>query len=274
MSQFDREYNKMVEIIDREGIWSTGTVRTKYLDGIPAHYKSYIGYQFRIDNSTDELCLITTRFAPTKDPIRELYWIWILQSNDVKVLNQLKCKYWDEWKQENGTIGKAYGYQIGRPILGYSNQLNYVIGELKTNPASRRIITETWVPEDLQDMALTPCVHLTQWSVVGDKLYLEVRQRSCDVALGLVANVYQYSILHKLVALECGLKPAEIIWNIHNMHIYDRHMEQILIQIKRPIFDGAVAKIHRFTSIYTFTPDDVLVENYRHGEKIFYEIAV
>ncbi|MDR1834579.1 MAG: thymidylate synthase, partial [Fusobacteriaceae bacterium] len=156
----------------------------------------------------------------------------------------------------------------------YRNQLDYVLGELKHNPASRRIMTEIWVPEDLADMALTPCVHLTQWSAVDGKLYLEVRQRSCDVALGLVANVYQYSILHKLVALECGLKPAEIIWNIHNMHIYDRHMEKILEQVKRPAFEGATARIANFTSIYDFKPDDVIVENYRYGEKISYEIAI
>ena len=260
MAKFDEIYKDIVKTIDEKGIWSEGQVRTKYADGTPAHYKSYIGYQFRLDNSTDEAHLITTRFAPSKAPIRELYWIWIMQSNDVNELNKLKCKFWDEWKMAD---------QIAKETFGYKSQLDYVINELKKNPNSRRIMTEIWIPEELDKMALTPCVHLTQWSVIGDKLYLEVRQRSCDVALGLVANVFQYSILHKLVAMECGLKPAEIIWNIHNVHIYDRHMPNLLEQVKRPSLDGATVKIENFKSIY-----DVVIENYNYGEKISYEVAI
>lgn len=274
MSKFDRIYKDIVKIIYKYGIWSEGKVRTKYADGTPAHYKSYIGYQFRLDNSTDEACLITSRFAPSKDPIRELYWIWIMQSNSVDELNKLKCKFWNEWKMPDGTIGKAYGYQIAKKTFSYRNQLEYIVQELKNNPNSRRIISEIWVPEELSEMALTPCVHLTQWSVINEKLYLEVRQRSCDVALGLIANVFQYSILHKLVAMECNLEPAEIIWSIHNMHIYDRHMEKLLKQVEGETFEGATVKINNFTSIYNFKPDDIIVENYRHGEKISYEVAI
>lgn len=274
MSKFDKIYKDIVETIDKKGIWSEGQVRTKYADGTPAHYKSYIGYQFRLDNSTDEAQLITTRFAPSKSPIRELYWIWIMQSNNVDELNKLKCKFWDEWKGEDGTIGRAYGYQIAKKTFGHDSQLHYIINEIKNNPNSRRIMSEIWVPQDLDKMALTPCVHLTQWSVVGDKLYLEVRQRSCDVALGLVANVYQYSVLHKLVAMECGLKPADIIWNIHNMHIYDRHMDKILEQVKRPSYPTPKLTINNFTTIFDFKPDDAVISNYEYGDKISYEIAI
>lgn len=274
MSQFDKVYKDIVKTIENKGIWSKENVRTKYADGTPAQYKSYIGYQFRLDNSTDEAHLITTRFAPNKAPIREIYWIWILQSNNVEELNRLGCKFWDEWKMEDGTIGKAYGYQINKPIFQYKNQLEYVVSELKNNPNSRRIMTEIWVPEELDEMALTPCVHLTQWSVINGKLYLEVRQRSCDVALGLVANVFQYSILHKLVAMECNLEPADIIWNIHNVHIYDRHIKELLKQVEREEFEGATVKIENFKSIFEFKPDDVVVENYKCGEKINYEVAI
>lgn len=274
MSKFDKIYKDIVKTIDEKGTWSEGKVRTKYIDGTPAHYKSYIGYQFRLDNSGDDAALITTRFAPTKSPIRELYWIWIMQSNDVDELNKLKCKFWDEWKQDDGTIGKAYGYQIATKTFGHKSQLHYIINELKNNPNSRRIMSEIWVPSDLDQMALTPCVHLTQWSVIGNKLYLEVRQRSCDVALGLVANVFQYSILHKLVAMECGLEPAEIIWNIHNMHIYDRHMDKILEQVNRKEFSIPKVKINNFTNIFDFKPDDIEISNYEYGEKISYEIAI
>ena len=273
-SQFDIIYRDIVNTIVEKGIWSEGNVRTKYADGTPAHYKSYIGYQFRLNNSTDEAHLITSRFAPSKAPIREIYWIWLLQSNNVDVLNNLGCKFWDEWRKEDGTIGKAYGYQIAKETFGQKSQLDYVINELKNNPNSRRIMTEIWIPNELHEMALTPCVHLTQWSVINGKLYLEVRQRSCDVALGLVANVFQYSVLHKLVALECGLEPAEIIGNIHNVHIYDRHYDKLVKQVNSETFEAPTLKINNFTSIYNFKPDDIEILNYQYGEKVNYEVAI
>lgn len=274
MSRFDNIYKDIVNTINEKGTWSEGNVRTKYADGTPAHYKSYIGYQFRLDNSDDEAHLLTTRFSPSKAPIRELYWIWMLQSNKVQELRDLGCKFWDEWELPDGTIGKAYGDQIKTKTFNSESQLHYIIDEIKNNPNSRRIISEIWVPEHLDKMALTPCVHLTQWSVVGDKLYLEVRQRSCDVALGLVANIFQYSILHKLVAMECGLKPAEIIWSIHNVHIYDRHMDTLLEQISRKNHKPATVRINNFTSIYNFKPDDVEVIDYTYEAKLNYEIAI
>lgn len=273
-SKMDNVMEKLVDTINEDGIWSEGNVRTKYADGTPANYKSYIGYQFRINNSSDRAIIPTTRKCPLKDPIRELYWIWIMQSNSVDELKELGCKFWDEWKMEDGTIGPAYGSQIKTKTFGYESQLHYVVGELKKNPNSRRIMTEIWVPEDLDKMALTPCVHLTQWSVIGDKLYLEVRQRSCDVALGLVANVYQYAILHKLVAMECGLKPADIIWSIHNAHIYDRHMDDLLKQVKNIKYPAPKIEIKNFKSIFEFKPDDIVVIDYISGEKVTYEIAI
>lgn len=274
VARFDKIYKDIVTKIAENGIWSEGNVRTKYADGNPAQYKSYIGYQFRLDNSDDQAHLITTRFAPSKAPIRELYWIWLMQSNDVNELNKIGCKFWDEWKMKDGTIGKAYGYQIGKTTFGQKSQLHYIINELKNNPNSRRIMSEIWVPDELHEMALTPCVHLTQWSVINGKLYLEVRQRSCDVALGLVANVFQYSVLHKLVALEANLEPAEIIWNIHNIHIYDRHYDTLLNQVERESFEPAKIKINNFTNIFNFKPDDIEIIDYKYGDKINYEVAI
>lgn len=238
MTEFDITYRQIVLDIARKGIWSFDqNVRTKWADGTPADYKSLIGYNFRIDNSLAELPVITSRKVPVKDPIRELYWIWFLQSNNVDTLKEMGCKFWDEWRMEDGTIGKAYGYQIGKKTFGYPSQFHYIVDQIKKNPRSRRIMTEIWVPEELDEMALTPCVHLTQWSVVGNKLYLEVRQRSCDVALGLVANVLQYSVLHRLVAKECGLEPADIIWNVHDIHIYSRHIDKLVEQVNKPLKD-------------------------------------
>ena len=271
---FDEIYKEIVDTIAEKGIWSEGNVRTKYADGTAAHYKSYIGYQFRLDNSDDEAFLLTTRQCPWKSAIKEIYWIWILQSNNVNELEKIGCKFWNEFKLKDGTIGKSYSYQIAKKTFGYKSQLHYVINELKKNPNSRRIMTEIWIPNELSEMALTPCVHLTQWSVIGNKLYLEVRQRSCDVALGLVANVFQYAVLHKLVALECGLEPAEIIWNIHNVHIYDRHYDKLIKQVNGETFDPAKIKINNFKSIFDFKPDDIEIVDYKYGEKVNYEVAI
>lgn len=177
----------------------------------------------------------------------------------------------------HNTIGKSYGYELAQPIYDFNNQLDYIIHELKYNPNSRRIITEMWVPQDLKDMALAPCLHLCQWSVLNNKLYLELRQRSADVALGVVSNLLQYSILHKLVARECGLEPAEIIYTIHNAHIYDRHIDTIKEQINSTPFDCNPKLIINYPDkLENFHPDDVKIENYpmKDMPKYKYEVAI
>lgn len=177
MTQFDHIYNKLVNDILTKGTDITENVRTVYSDGTPAYYRSLIGYQFRYDNSTDTPPVLTTRYSPYKSAIREIYWIWLLRSNKVSDLRSLGCKYWDEFELPDGTIGESYGFQINKRTYNFNNQLDYIIHELKHNPNSRRIMTEIWDCEDLNKMSLTPCLHLTQWSVVNNKLYLELRQR-------------------------------------------------------------------------------------------------
>lgn len=551
MTQFDHIYNKLVNDVLTKGTDITENVRTVYSDGTPAYYRSLIGYQFRYDNSTDTPPVLTTRYSPYKSAIREIYWMWILRSNDIDLLQSLGCKYWNEWgiketdnrelvyiksrlveksstekkpyvkikdlepndgilyhsnnygdfyllkkeknkrtiqfkdtgyittvsqptffeksikdpyrrsvnnigyygnykspdileyfgeyhkkwistwenmvrrcsqsydtwkkwysecvlgeefeccetflrwvmknnrynkkdlsilqldkdyyssngyspytctlltPQENtdltldswykfdnkyffskaelakylfkekgldvyrnnedklayykiekilgglrennlieiidiktpnnnnefprfklkpmNTIKKAYSYQLNKKIYNFNNQLDYIIYELKHNPNSRRIITEMWIPKDLHEMALVPCLHLTQWSVLNGKLYLELRQRSADVALGVVSNLLQYSILHKLVAHECGLEPAEIIYTIHNAHIYDRHIPIIQEQINStPVDCNPILKINYPKSIQDFKPEDVVIENYSIHDlpQYKYDIAI
>lgn len=549
MTQFDIIYKDLVNKIINEGHLSSGNVRTKYLDGTPAHYKSYIGYQFRLDNSTDEALVITSRKAPWKSAIRELEWIWVRQSNDVNELEQMGCKFWsefgiketenreitsvsprkieinlrqiepfvkiqellldraddtlyssnnygdfylltkegkyrtvqfkdtgfittvtqstfsersirdpyrrtihnigyygdyknseileyfgeyhnkwvtnwenmirrcsqdyDSWKKwyegcvlhesfecceyflrwimknnrydkkalktlqidkdyygSNGygpdtctlltpkentcltldewykydnlyffskidlakylfkqrqyeklfkksgecrypilnkvisslreakelevfnpkneingklirfklepknTILHAYGRALRTKTYGFESQVHYILNEIKNNPNSRRIITEIWLPEQLDNMSLNPCVHLTQWTVIDNKLYLEVRQRSCDVALGLTANVWQYSILHKLIAHECGLEPAELIWTIHNAHIYDRHIEKIQKQIQNITDVKPKVTIEYPNDFFEFKSDMIKLENYNITNDIKYDLAV
>ena len=277
MSQFDKVYKELIETVLDKGIMSTGKVRTVYADGTPAHYKSYIGYQFRLDNSGDEAQLITSRYAPYKSAIREIYWIWKMRSNKVSDLRELGCKFWDEFELEDGTIGTAYGAALNVPTFEFSNQVDYIINEIKNNPNSRRIITEIWIPEKLKDMSLTPCAHKTTWNVVNGKLYLIVTQRSCDIALGLVSNVFQYSVLHKLIAKECGLEPADLIWNIDNAHIYDRHIDDLKKQIELPTLSGFKLDLSKVKSFSEWSnPDDITVPGYFETvtHKIKYEVAI
>ena len=271
---WDNAYNKLITDIYKHGVWSDGHVRTKYADNSPALYKSLIGYPLVLDNSTDDAFLLTTKHVAWKSSIKEMYWIYILQSNKVKDLQDMGVKIWDSWTLEDGSIGDSYGSQIHKPVYEYSNQLEYVIETIKKDPNSRRIMINIWIPTDLDKMALTPCCYNLIFNVQKDKLYMQLNIRSSDTALGLPFNVFQFQVLHKLIAHECNLKPANLIIMISNVHYYDRHEEDFLKQIKNPLYKPAKLHIDYPDSIWDFKPEMVNVENYEHGPKISYEIAI
>lgn len=291
-TNFDKCYKDIVNLLATQGEWIKENVRTKYVDGTPAYYKSYIGINFTLKTPAlasleplDEkenanqfpAFLITTRKAAWKSSIRELFWIWFMRSNKVQDLRDLKCKYWDEFEMEDGTIGRAYAFQMAKPMCNYPSQTDYVIGELKNNPNSRRILTDLWNVEDTPYMSLTPCVFHTAWNVINGVLHLSVVQRSCDIALGLVANIFQYQILHRLIAKECNLKVGELNWTIHNAHIYDRHYDDLLKQVnEREIKKTPIIELPEFDSIYDIHPDDIkMITDYEvSGEQIKYEVAI
>jgi thymidylate synthase len=279
-NNFDIFYEELVEYILKKGTKINNNVRTVYADGTPAYYTQVVGLQFKFAPLKDKYgnyvaLLPTTRQAPYKSAIKELEWIMVRQSNNVDELkNELGCGYWDEWRQEDGTIGFAYGRKIKTKTYNFNSQIDYIINEIKNNPNSRRIITEIWDNEKLDKMALTPCVHLTQWTVENNKLILSVRQRSCDVALGLVSNIWQYQVLQHLIAKECNLEVGELIWTVDNIHIYDRHIDKIKEQIKREKFNRPKFKINNFTGFYDFKWTDVEIINYEYGDKISYEVAI
>ena len=203
-----------------------------------------------------------------------MYWIWIMQSNKVQDLRDLGCKYWNEWEKEDGTIGSAYGFILAKPTFGHKSQLHYVINELKNNPDSTRIMTNLWNVSNLHNMALTPCVYETQWSVVDGRILLEVGVRSNDFSLGLPSNIFQYAILHRLVAKEVGLPCGDIIYRIHNLHYYDRHEEELERQFEDALLHTIEAKIN-CDSIFDFKPSDIQIsENHKYSPKINYEIAI
>ncbi|MCY9268784.1 thymidylate synthase, partial [Bacillus licheniformis] len=242
MSHYDQQYNAIIQKIIESGISDEEyQVRTKWdSDGTPAHTLSIMSEKMRFDNS--EVPILTTKKVAWKTAIKELLWIWQLKSNDVQVLNDMGVHIWDQWRLEDGTIGAAYGYQLGkknRTVNGQKvDQVDYLLHQLKHNPSSRRHLTMLWNPDDLDGMALTPCVYETQWYVKEGKLSLEVRARSNDMALGNPFNVFQYNVLQRMIAQVLGYELGEYIFNIGDCHIYTRHIDNLNIQMKREQYEA------------------------------------
>lgn len=216
-----------------------------------------------------------------KSSLIELLWIWQKKSNVVQDLRDMGSKIWDEWEREDGTIGKAYGYQLSKknqihPETNlYIDQVDYLLYQLKNNPFSRRHYVTLWNPDDISDMALTPCVHSTMWQVRHGKLCLEVFCRSNDMALGNPFNITQYNILQRMIAQVTGLELGEYIYNISNAHIYDRHIDDITEQVEREVYDLPEIWINpEIKDFYDFTIDDIKLINYKHGKAIGYEVAI
>lgn len=236
MTVWDAIYKDLVQNILKNGTMQSGNVRAKYADGRPAYTKYLKSISFEL-KPEDGIGVLTSKFVGTKWAFMEMEWIWQQRSNDVSWLNDRNVTIWDEWKQEDGTIGKAYGWQLENKKRKSSsgehlNQVHYVIDQLLNNPSSRRIRTSLWGVEDLDKMALEPCVYDTTWSVNDDNtLDLQVKQRSADVALGLPYNVVQYGALHRLMAETVNLNLGTMYWHIDNAHIYDRHLKTIEKQV-------------------------------------------
>lgn len=228
MSRADWIYLKTTNKILKEGVWDTKeVVRPKWADRTPAHTAKV----FAINNVYDlekEFPIVTLRFTNWKASIDEILWIWQLKSNNV---NDLNSHIWDQWADEKGSIGKAYGWQIGQKSIykeGEFDQIDRVIWYLKNQPAFRSILTEIFVHKDLHEMGLYPCVHGAQFDVTDGKLNLFLNQRSNDTLAAGSWNVVQYSALVYMLAQVCNLKPGKLSHMIVNSHIYDRHMPYIV----------------------------------------------
>ncbi|MFQ3543681.1 thymidylate synthase [Halobacillus rhizosphaerae] len=280
MNQADLQYNQIIFNILQQGMWDTDEqVRTVWKDGTPAHTKSIISQKFRFDNT--EVPILTTKRVAWKTAIKELLWIWQMKSNRVQDLRDMRVNIWNEWEQADGTIGKAYGYQLAKknrvhPLTNeYIDQVDYLLYELKNNRASRRHITTLWNPDDLEDMSLTPCVYETQWYVKQGKLSLEVRCRSNDMALGNPFNIFQYNVLQRMIAQVCGYELGEYIFNIGDAHIYDRHIEPLQQQIFNPSLEAPLLWINpNVKNFYDFTIDDFGLANYKNCGSIKMEVAI
>ena len=226
---YDEQYFNLCRRIINEGVLDSNP-RPKYEDGTPAHVKSVFYHTFKF--TPNDIPLLFSKQVYVRQAIEELLWIWQKKSNVVKDLQDKKVYIWDEWQDEKGTIGKAYGYQLAQEVGRTGrNQVDNLIYNLKNNPESRRHIISLWNVDDIDDMMLTPCVWQSQWVVQNGKLHVEIMARSTDVALGLPFNVAQYWVLHKLIANEVGLEAGDMVFVMTTPHIYDRHIETIAKQM-------------------------------------------
>lgn len=285
MTKFDHIYKDIVLDIINNGKMQKGNVRAKYADGTPAYTKYIHGVNFVIE--PDELPILQSKRVAWKTALVEMEWIWQEMSNDLDWLQERDCHIWDEWEIKegfwNGTIGKAYGYQLRDKLRKINekwfNQVEYVIHQIKNNPRSRRILTTLYNVEDLKDMALEPCVYETQWEVDDDDyLILHVRQRSADMALGISFNLLQYSVLHRLMAKSTGKKLGNMYWNIGNAHIYDRHLELLEKQVTADISElekeKPVLNLPDGSSFFESPLSQATIKNYHHNGNFKYEVAI
>ena len=281
MSYADTVFINMVRDILDNGCSTEGEkVRPHWEDGTSAYTIKKFGVVNRYD-LRKEFPIITLRKTALKSAADELLWIWQKKSNNV---NELSSHIWDEWADETGSIGKAYGYQMGvkhQYKEGMMDQVDRVIFDLKNNPFSRRIMTNIYVHQDLHEMNLYPCAYSMTFNVTQrkgeDKLTLNaiLNQRSQDVLTANNWNVVQYAVLVHMLAQCCDMYVGEFMHVIADAHIYDRHIPLVEELIKRPVFDAPKFFMNPdIKDFYKFTKDDVWVEGYQYGEQISIPVAI
>ncbi len=263
----------MKDILDN-GVWDTDCkVRPKWSDGTSAHTVKKFCIVNRY-NLEEEFPVLTIRRTYFKSCINELLWIWQKKSNNIKDLNS---KIWNQWADENGSIGKAYGYQLARKHKyseGEFDQVDRVLYDLKNNPASRRIITNIYNFDDLHEMNLYPCAYSMTFNVSGDTLNGILNQRSNDMLTANNWNVVQYAVLLKMFAQVSGLKAGQLVHVIADAHIYDRHVPIVKEIIEMPRHKAPVLEIDKsVNNFYDFTVDSFKLINYEFNEKK-YDIPV
>ncbi|GEN34922.1 thymidylate synthase [Aneurinibacillus danicus] len=277
MSIADQIYKNLVNDVIENGDWDKDqNVRTKWADGTPAYTKSVISKQITFDNT--EVPILTTKRVAWKSAIHELLWFYVKRTSDCAYLDENNVTIWKEWTNKNNNIGKAYGYQLGKPIMlkgKITNQVHNLIEELKNNPASRRHVISLWNIDDLDQMALYPCVWNNQWLVKQGKLHLIVQVRSNDLALGNPFNVFQYYVLQRMVAQVTGYELGTLTFNINDLHIYERHIEPLQEQIQREPYPAPELWINpNIKNFDDFTIDDFNLVNYQHHPAIKMEVAI
>ena len=269
MSYADQVFMQNIQEILDHGVWDTDqNVRPHWEDGTPAHTIKKFGIVNRYDLQK-EFPILTLRRTYLKSAVDELLWIWQKKSNNV---HDLHSHIWDAWADEDGSIGKAYGYQLGvkhKYKEGMMDQVDRVIYDLKNNPYSRRIMTNIYVHQDLSEMNLYPCAYSVTFNVTGNKLNAILNQRSQDVLTANNWNVCQYAVLMHMLAQVCDMKVGELVHVIADAHIYDRHVELVKELITRQQHPAPKFWLNpEIKDFYQFTPDDIKVTDYVTGPQI------
>ena len=275
MSYADMVFVAMCQDILENGTSTEGElVRPHWEDGTSAYTIKKFGVVNRYDLSK-EFPAITLRKTYIKSATDELLWIWQKKSNNI---HDLKSHVWDEWADEDGSIGKAYGYQLGvkhKYKEGMMDQVDRVIYDLKHTPFSRRILTNIYVHQDLHEMNLYPCAYSMTFNVTqkkgDDRLTLNgiLNQRSQDVLAANNWNVCQYAVLMHMLAQVCDMRVGELVHVIADAHIYDRHVPIVKELIERPQYDAPKFWLNPdIKDFYQFTTDDIKITDYVTGEQI------
>ena len=283
MSKADALFVNMCRDILDNGFSSEGQkVRARWEDGTPAHTIKQFGVVNRYDLQ-EEFPALTLRPTYIKSAVDEMLWMWQKKSNRV---SELSSGIWDEWADEQGTIGKAYGYQLGvkyKFAQGEMDQVDNVIWQLKNTPYSRRIMTNIYNFADLSEMGLEPCAYSMTFNVTREtgggaegrggsgkfKLNGILNQRSQDILTANNWNVVQYAVLIHMLAQVCDMVPGELVHVISDAHIYDRHVDIVREMIERPQYPAPIFRLNpEIKDFYEFTTKDITIENYRKNPQI------
>jgi thymidylate synthase len=221
--------------------------------------------------------LVTTKKVHLKSIIYELLWFLKGETN-IAYLKEKGVSIWDEWADENGELGPVYGKQWrswqgreGRVV----DQITDLIAQIKKNPDSRRLIVSAWNVTDLPDMALMPCHALFQFYVAEGKLSCQLYQRSADVFLGVPFNIASYALLTMMIAQVCDLQPGEFVHTFGDVHIYNNHREQVLLQLSREPYPLPTMRLNpEVKDIFAFQFEDFVLENYQSHPAIKAPVAV
>lgn len=273
MSYADKLFKETCREIINNGTSTEGAkVRPKWEDGTPAYTKKIFGVVHRY-NLRKEFPAITLRQIYLKSAMDEILWIYQKKSNNI---NDLHSKIWNQWADENGSIGTAYGYTIGEKFIFKGDeidQIDYVRKQLKEEPFSRRIMTNIYQFKNLATGHLDPCAYSMTYNVTEENgqlvLNAILNQRSQDMLAANGWNVAQYAILLMMLAQEAGMVAGELVHVIADCHIYDRHIPLVETLLDREEYDAPIVKLNpEIKNFYEFTTKDLIVENYKFGEQI------
>ncbi len=275
MSLADKYFIENCRDIIEHGSWDTNSeVRPRWEDGAPAHTVKKFCVVNRY-NLQEEFPVMTLRRIYYRSAIEEILWIYQKKSNRVA---DLSTHIWDSWADENGTIGKAYGWQLGQKSIypeGEFDQVDRVLYDLSHNPASRRIMTNMYNHKDLHEMGLAPCAYSMTFNVTGDTLNAILNQRSQDMLTANNWNVCQYAALLIMFAKASGLKAGELVHVIADAHIYDRHIDAVKRIIEKEPYPAPEMVVEDITDFYKFTKNSFTLKDYKYhdfDEKI--EVAI